>query len=163
MGSSGLSQSQPLSTPSSFRTELQNSCVLHCGCPGPPLLASQTATPCTSGSRRKRNITRNPCEPTPMKAMLTLSLGATKPTPPRTRRGTMVNPIAAVAVCPRNFRRDTEGVPASSSFSWFSTAPPSTTHFTAILYPLKRRAKDRAGLLRNSANDVAVLRLGERL
>ncbi len=79
--------------------------------PRPDLLTSQTATPCTSGSRKKCSITRKPWAPTPMKAILTLSLGGTYPTPPNTRRGTIEKPIAAAAVCPRNLRRETEPVP----------------------------------------------------
>src|ERR1700746_3148981 len=42
-----------------------------------------------------------------MKAMLTLSLGGTYPTPPNTRRGMIEKPIAAAAVCARNLRRET--------------------------------------------------------
>ncbi len=53
-------------------------------------------------------MTRKPCEPTPMKAILTLSLGATYPTPPNTLRGTIEKPIAAVPACPMNLRRETE-------------------------------------------------------
>src|SRR5437660_11891444 len=64
--------------------------------------------PCTSGSRKKRNMTRRPCEPTPINAILTLSLGGTYPAPPNTRRGTIERPIAAAAVCPKNLRRETE-------------------------------------------------------
>src|SRR6266568_4759317 len=108
MGWSGLSQSHPLSTPSNLRTELQNSWVSHCGKFALTLLGSQTATPCTSGSRRKRSMTRKPWAPTPMKAILTLSLGGTYPAPPNTRRGTIERPIAAVAVCAKNLRREAD-------------------------------------------------------
>src|SRR5438477_8459709 len=51
-------------------------------------------------------MTRKPWAPTPMKAMLTLSLGGTYPAPPSTRRGTMERPTAAAAVCARNLRRE---------------------------------------------------------
>jgi len=47
------------------------------------------------GFAKKRSMTRKPCAPTPMKAMLTLSLGGTYPVPPNTWRGTMDRPIAA--------------------------------------------------------------------
>src|SRR5216683_2723069 len=52
-------------------------------------------------------MTRKPWEPTPMKAILILSLGATYPGPPNTRRGTIEKPIAAAAVRPMNLRRET--------------------------------------------------------
>src|SRR5258705_11826017 len=47
-----------------------------------------------------------PMPPTPMLAMLSLSLGGTKPRP-RTWRGTVVN-AAVAAACERNFRRGIE-------------------------------------------------------
>src|SRR5437667_1214252 len=53
-------------------------------------------------------MTRKPWAPTPMKAMLTLSLGGTYPAPPSTRRGTMERPTAAAAVCAKNLRREIE-------------------------------------------------------
>jgi hypothetical protein len=68
-------------------------------------------------------MTRNPCEPTPIKAMLTLSLGGTYPTPPNTRRGTIENPIAAAPACPMNFRRDTEPGKPLADRSLFFTVP----------------------------------------
>jgi hypothetical protein len=52
-------------------------------------------------------MTRNPCAPTPMKAMLTRSLGGTYPGPPNTERGTMEKPATAEALFARNSRRDT--------------------------------------------------------
>src|SRR5712692_8768366 len=125
MGSSGLSQSHPLSTPSNLRTELQNSWVSHCGWFAPVLLGSQTATPCTSGWPKKRSMTRKPCEPTPMKARLTLSLGGTYPAPPNTRRGTIEKPIAAVAACPMNLRRETKPPGSLRDPSRFFTVPPN--------------------------------------
>src|ERR1700731_2197518 len=124
MGSSGLSQSHPLSTPSNLRTELQNSCVSHCGLFALTLLGSHTATPCTSGSRKKRSMTRKPCEPTPMKAMLTLSLGGKYSAPPSTRRGTIEKPIAAAVVCPRNLRRDINPPKKLRDRCPFFTVPP---------------------------------------
>src|SRR6185503_7878810 len=123
MGLSGLSQSQPLCTPSSSRTEVQNSCVYHCGWFAALLLGSQTATPCTSGSRRKCSITRKPCEPTPMNAVLILSLGATYPGPPNTRRGTIEN-AAAAAVRPKNCRRETCPPKLRDNRSGFCIFPP---------------------------------------
>src|SRR6266567_7608328 len=52
-------------------------------------------------------MTRRPCEPTPIKAMLTLSLGGTKPGPPKTWRGRMEKARAVPALCSRNLRRPT--------------------------------------------------------
>src|SRR6266851_3529360 len=124
MGSSGLSQSHPLSTPSNLRTELQNSWVSHCGWFAPVLFGSHTATPCTSGWPKKRSITRRPCDPTPTKAILTLSLGGTYPTPPNTRRGTIESPIAAVAACPMNSRRETGPSEKLGDRSLFFIEPP---------------------------------------
>jgi L-alanine-DL-glutamate epimerase-like enolase superfamily enzyme len=46
-------------------------------------------------SARNSSLTRNPCDPVPMQAMLSLSLSATCPLPPRTCRGTIVNANAA--------------------------------------------------------------------
>src|SRR6266567_189874 len=126
MGWSGLSQSHPLSTPSNLRTELQNSWVSHCGKFALTLLGSQTATPCTSGSRKKRSMTRKPWAPTPMKAILTLSLGGTYPAPPSTRRGTIERPIAAAAVCAKNLRRETE---ADSSLCLPNPRPQMQHHY----------------------------------
>src|SRR6266403_1305715 len=90
--------------------------------------------PCTSGSRKKRSMTRKPCAPTPMKAMLTLSLGGTYPVPPNTWRGTMDRPIAAAAVCARNLRRETERSETPRNRIRFFTVPPNcssqiTRHF----------------------------------
>src|SRR5208337_1760843 len=98
------------------------------------LLGSQTATPCTSGSRKKCSMTRKPCAPTPMNAMFTLSLGGTYPAPPNTRRGTIVKPIAAAAVCPMNLRRESAPSPKSSEASddhhspRFSVLPDPSRH-----------------------------------
>src|SRR5207302_8515125 len=74
-------------------------------------------------------MTRKPCEPTPMKAMLTLSLGGTYPAPPSTRRGTMERPTAAAAVCARNLRREVKRREKGRSekvrdVSRFFTVPP---------------------------------------
>src|SRR6266542_4760066 len=82
-------------------------------------------------------MTRKPCEPTPMKAMLTLSLGATCPTPPNTRRGTIEKPIAA-AVCPKNLRRETEPLNKLRDRNRFFTVPPNLgccSHCAAIDEP----------------------------
>src|SRR5437016_6690459 len=69
-------------------------------------------------------MTRKPWAPTPMKAMLTLSLGGTCPTPPNTRRGTIEKPIAAAAVCPKNSRRETAPSKKPRDRSRFFTLPP---------------------------------------
>src|SRR6266849_2634002 len=60
-----------------------------------------------------------------MNAILTLSLGATYPAPPSTRRGTIEIPIAAVAACPKNLRRETEPCRKPRDPSLFFTAPPN--------------------------------------
>ena len=46
-----------------------------------------------------------PMPPTPMPATLTVSLGAWKPTPPSTCRGTIVTPAAAMPAVWMNLRR----------------------------------------------------------
>src|SRR5207248_1165401 len=51
-----------------------------------------------------------PRPPAPTRATLTLSLGGTKPLPPRTCRGTMVNTAAAVAPALRKERREVRSV-----------------------------------------------------
>src|SRR5258708_16060847 len=78
-----------------------------------------------SGCRKKRSITRKPCEPTPMKARLTLSLGGTYPAPPNTLRGTIEKPIAAAPVCPMNLRRETKPPRKLRDPSRFFTVPPN--------------------------------------
>src|SRR5262245_11643529 len=47
-----------------------------------------------------------PCPPAPISATFTLSLGGTKPRPPRTCRGTIVNTPTAAAPALRNSRRE---------------------------------------------------------
>jgi|SRR6267142_1347939 len=69
-------------------------------------------------------MTRKPWAPTPMKAMLTLSLGGTYPGPPNTRRGTIEKPIAAAAVFPKNSRRETAPFKKLRERSRFFTVPP---------------------------------------
>src|SRR5712691_5502784 len=70
-------------------------------------------------------MTRKPWEPTPMKAMLTLSLGGTYPAPPSTRRGTIEKPIAAAVVCPRNLRREIKLPGKLRERRRFFTVPPA--------------------------------------
>src|SRR5690606_41706148 len=48
----------------------------------------------------------SPLPPTPIPAIYNVSLGATKPFPPSTKRGTMVNAVAATPACRRKLRRD---------------------------------------------------------
>src|SRR5438045_1689680 len=63
--------------------------------------------------------------------MLTLSLGGTYPAPPKTRRGTIVTPNAAVAVCARNLRRVMELI-AFRDPDLFFTGPPKLQHTSRI-------------------------------
>src|SRR5689334_11115135 len=58
-----------------------------------------------------------------MNAMLILSLGATYPGPPNTRRGTIEN-AAAAAVCPKNCRRETCPPKLRDNRSGFCIFPP---------------------------------------
>src|SRR2546429_9391033 len=69
-------------------------------------------------------MTRKPWAPTPIKAILTLSLGGTYPAPPRTRRGTIEKPIAAVAACARNLRRESGRSEKVRDRIRFFTVPP---------------------------------------
>src|SRR5947209_17363648 len=68
---------------------------------------------------------RRPCEPTPINAVLTLSLGGTYPAPPNTRRGTIERPIAPAVVCPKNLRRETEPSKKLRDRSRFFTVAPN--------------------------------------
>src|SRR2546427_11235988 len=52
-------------------------------------------------------MTRRPCAPTTIKAILAVSLGGMKPSPPKTWRGTMEKAMAAPALCSKNLRRPT--------------------------------------------------------
>src|SRR5256886_6020607 len=69
-------------------------------------------------------MTRKPWAPTPIKAILTLSLGGTYPAPRRTRRGTIEKPIAAVAACARNLRRESRRSEKVRDRIRFLTVPP---------------------------------------
>src|ERR1700676_4713563 len=81
-------------------------------------------------------MTRKPWDPTPMNAILTLSLGGTYPAPPNTRRGTIESPIAAAPACPMNFRRDTapvKGLGDRSLFFIVPSRPQLTVHVIWLL------------------------------
>src|SRR5689334_9884847 len=66
-----------------------------------------------------------------MKAILTLSLGGTYPSPPNTRRGTIDNPIVAFAACFKNLRRETEFSNRGNPKLFF-TSPPKPRHSTLL-------------------------------
>jgi hypothetical protein len=59
-----------------------------------------------------------------MKAILTLSLGGTYPAPPNTGGGTIEKPMAAVADCAKNLRRETEPSKKLQDRGRFFTVPP---------------------------------------
>ncbi|MCX6578272.1 MAG: hypothetical protein NTV82_18025 [Candidatus Aminicenantes bacterium] len=61
-------------------------------------------------------ISEDPFPPTPTQPMFSVSLGAWKPRPPSTCRGTIIMPAAAVAVPPKNSRL----VSVLTRFSGFS-------------------------------------------
>ncbi len=51
-------------------------------------------------------VSENPFPPTATQPMFSVSLGDWYPGPPRTFRGTIMNPAAAVAAVPRKARRE---------------------------------------------------------
>src|SRR5947209_3662340 len=59
-----------------------------------------------SSSLNRSRVFERPCPPAPIRAMLTLSLGGTKPRPPRTCRGTIVKTPAVAAADLRKARRE---------------------------------------------------------
>src|SRR3977135_3506195 len=80
-------------------------------------------------------MTRKPWDPTPMNAILTLSLGGTYPAPPNTRRGTIARPIAAAAVCPKNLRREIEPSKRLGDRSLFLIVPAIVTRSQLRSFP----------------------------
>src|SRR5579859_559998 len=111
-------------------------------------------------------MTRNPCAPTPMKAMLTLSLGGMNPAPPSTRRGTIIKPAAAAAVLPRNSRRDTAPLHV-----FFATAESALNRFKSPISHLAagnsnpihvcRRRRNSIDENACSAGEICTLSVGE--